>query len=100
MHILKSTYFLLHVYIQIDVNESVASTKWKAMVTSEDKANVNNQDNEPALPRILLAIKLPQREEPSIYFQSRESQESFPIITLTTNTAEIDIIQPMELELD
>lgn len=64
------------------------------------KANVKNQDNEPALPSIKLAVKLHQQKEPSIYFQSRETQESFPIITLTTNTVEIDIIKPMELELD
>jgi hypothetical protein len=39
----------------------------------------------PALPSTQLAVKRYPQEETSICFQSRETQESLPIITLTTN---------------
>lgn len=46
------------------------------------KANVQSQGNETALPSTETAIKLHPQEEKSIYFQSRETQEVFLIITL------------------
>lgn len=55
------------------------------METSEKKANVESQENEKSLPSISTAVKLHPQEEKSIYFQSRETQEIFLIITFTSN---------------
>lgn len=56
-----------------------------SMEISEKKANLESQENETALPSIETAAKLHPQEEKSIYFQSRETQETFLIITLKAN---------------